>query len=240
MLYLIGIGLRFKDLSVRALEAIKKCDYIYLDNYTSILTYDLKDLENLIDKKIILADRDLVENKANEILNKSKQKDVAFLVIGDVFSATTHISLLMDAAKNKIKYEIIHGISILTAIGDTGLSLYNFGKVSSIPKNNENVETPYDILKQNKGSHTLFLLDIGMSINEGIKFLLNLEKKRKENVFGYDVLCVGCAGLGSGNAEIKVGKAMDVIKFKFKANPQCLIVPGKLHFVEEEFLERFK
>ena len=54
MLYLIGIGLRFKDLSIRALDVIKKSDYIYLDNYTSILTYGLKDLKKLIGKEIIL------------------------------------------------------------------------------------------------------------------------------------------------------------------------------------------
>ena len=240
MLYIIGIGLRFKDLSIRALEILKRCDYIYLDNYTSILTYDLKDLEKLIGKKIILADRELVENKTSEILDKAKQKEVAFLVIGDVFSATTHISLLMDAVKEKIKYEIIHGISILTVIGDTGLSLYNFGKISSIPKNNENIETPYDVLKQNKDLHTLFLLDIGMSINEGVKILFNIERKRKENLFNDDKLCIGCAGLGLEKTDIKIGRARNMLKFKSKIIPQCLIVPGKLHFIEEEFLERFK
>ena len=240
MLYLIGIGLRFKDLSIRALDVIKKSDYIYLDNYTSILTYGLKDLKKLIGKEIILADRELVENNTIEILSKSKHKDVAFLVIGDVFSATTHISLLMDAVKEKIKYEIIHGISILTAIGDTGLSLYNFGKTSSIPKNNENVETPYDVLKQNRDLHTLFLLDVGMNVNDGIKFLLDIERKRKENVFNDNKMCICCAGLGLEKTDIKIGKAKDLLKFKSKIIPQCLIVPGKLHFIEEEFLERFK
>jgi len=239
MLYLIGIGLMFKDLSIRALEVIKRCDYAYLDNYTSILNYSVKDLEKLIGKKIILADRDLVEGRTDDILSKAKQKDVAFLVIGDVFSATTHVSLLIDAVNNKIKYEVIHGVSILTAIGDTGLSLYNFGKIVSIPYL-DNIEAPYDVLKQNKDLHTLFLLDIGMTINEGIKFLLNLEKKRKENVFDNDVLCVGCAGLGCENAEIKAGKARDLLNYKFKFIPQSLVVPGKLHFIEEEFLERFK
>lgn len=239
MLYIIGIGLRHKDITLRALEAIKECDSVYLENYTSILSYKLEDLEKLIGKKIVLADRDIVESKNKEILEKAKEKNVAFLVMGDVFTGTTHISFLMEAIKKGIKYEIIHGISIFTVIGDTGLSLYNFGKTTSIPFQ-ENIETPYNVLKENKELHTLVLLDIGMDIRSGIKFLLEIEDKRKENVFTRDKLVIGCAGLGLENAEIKYGKAEDVMDFRFKNRAQCFIVPGKLHFVEEEFLERFK
>lgn len=239
MLYIIGIGLRYKDISLRALEVIKECDYVYLENYTSILSYKLEDLEKLIGKKVVLADRDLVESKNKEILDKAKEKNVAFLVMGDVFTATTHISFLMDAIKKNIKYEIVHGVSVFIAVGDTGLSLYNFGKTTSIPFQ-ENVEGPYDVLKENKDLHTLVLLDIGMDIADGIKSLLDVENKRKENIFTEDKIIIGCSGMGLENNEIKIGKVKDIIKYKFKNGSQCIIVPGKLHFVEEEFLERFK
>lgn len=39
MFYIIGLGLGdCKDISVKGLEIIKKCDRVYLEAYTSILT----------------------------------------------------------------------------------------------------------------------------------------------------------------------------------------------------------
>lgn len=47
-----------------------------------------------------LADRDLVEQKAeDEILSLAKDKEVAFLVVGDPFGATTHMDLLIRFGK---------------------------------------------------------------------------------------------------------------------------------------------
>lgn len=120
-LYLIGIGLNDeKDISLKGLEIVKNCDVIYLENYTSRLNCDIKDLEKLYGKKIILADRSLVEKKAEEtILKEAKNKETAFLVIGDIFGATTHVDLMLRAKKENINVNIIHNTSILTAIGIT-------------------------------------------------------------------------------------------------------------------------
>lgn len=39
MFYLIGLGLGdVKDITVKGLEIVKKCDRVYLESYTSILT----------------------------------------------------------------------------------------------------------------------------------------------------------------------------------------------------------
>ena len=71
-LYFIGIGLNDeKDISVKGLEAVRKCDSIYLENYTSALSCPIEALEKLYGKKIILADRELTEKKADEILEKA-------------------------------------------------------------------------------------------------------------------------------------------------------------------------
>ena len=132
--------------------------------------------------------------------------------------------------------------SIFTAIAETGLFLYNFGKITSIPFDNENVEAPYDVIKKNKDLHTLCLLDLKpnekrfMKVSEAISYLLKVERKRKEKVFSPDALCVVCAGMGSKEQVIKAGKAKDLVKEDFDIFPQCLIVPGKLHFIEEELL----
>ena len=45
-LHLIGIGLSDeKDISVKGLEVVKKCDIVYLENYTSKLQCSLENLK---------------------------------------------------------------------------------------------------------------------------------------------------------------------------------------------------
>ncbi|HLC81336.1 MAG TPA: diphthine synthase, partial [Candidatus Nanoarchaeia archaeon] len=107
-LYIIGIGLADeKDITVNGLETVKTCDLIYLENYTSLLQCSLEDLQNYYGKKIIPADRELTENTA-KIIGEAQQKKVAFLVIGDPFSATTHIELYRQAKENNVEVKIIN------------------------------------------------------------------------------------------------------------------------------------
>jgi len=72
---------------------------------------------------LIEADRELVEQKAEEILDKANEVDVVLLVVGDPFGATTHADILLRAKELNIKTEIIHNASILTAIGCCGLQV---------------------------------------------------------------------------------------------------------------------
>lgn len=41
--------------------------------------------ENLYGKPITVADREMVEEKADDILSEARESDVAFLVVGDPF-----------------------------------------------------------------------------------------------------------------------------------------------------------
>ena len=249
-LYFIGLGLNDeKDISIKGLEIIKKSDFVYLENYTAKINCSISYLEQLYGKKIIFADRNLVENEAEKtILKDAKAKEVAFLVVGDVFSATTHMDLYLRAKKLAIETFVVHNASVLTAVGITGLQLYKFGKTTSIPFHNENVETPYDALALNQKNnlHTLFLLDLkehsndSLSVNDAIRYLLKVELKRGERVFNDNALCVGCAKLGSLDQIVKVGKARDLLRYDFKNGMHCLIVPAKnLHFMEEEALKLY-
>lgn len=251
MLYFIGIGLNDeKDVTLKGLEAVKKCDFVYLENYTSKLNVQIDYLEKLYGKKVILADRKMVEIDAEKtILQQAKTGNVAFLAVGDVFAATTHVDLFLRAKKLNINVRVIHNASVLTAIGITGLQLYKFGKTTSIPFENENIEAPYDLLKLNKenGMHTLFILDLkpdsndSLSVNDAIRYLLRVELKRGERAFTDNTLCIGCAKLGSLDQIIKSGKAKDLLKEDFKNGMHCLIVPSeKLHFMEEEALDLYR
>lgn len=71
-----------------------------------------------------------------------------------------------------------------------------------------------------------------MTVNDAIRYLL---REGMENR-----LVIGCAGIGSEKQVIKVGNAKDLLKEKFTVIPQCLIVPGKLHFMEEEALDTYR
>lgn len=265
MLYMIGIGLNdADDITVKGLNAVKKCKYVYLENYTSILQSTKQDLEKLYGKEVILASRELVEKNAEEILDKAEKEDVAFLVIGDVFGATTHKDIFLRAKKRNVKIKVINNTSILNAVGIVGLELYKYGKTTSIvfEDNNWLPETPYDVIKNNKslGLHTLCLLDIKtaeptkedilknkdkaqkprfMTVAQAIEVLLKIEDKRKENVFTKDTFCIGVARISRDDQKIIPGKASELLKEDFGAPLHCLIIPGKLHFVEEDVLNGY-
>jgi len=70
---------------------------VYLEMYTSILMCDKARLEALYGKPVIVADREMVESQADEILEGADREDVAFLVVGDPFGATTHTDLQASA-----------------------------------------------------------------------------------------------------------------------------------------------
>uniref|UniRef100_A0A4W6FWM8 diphthine methyl ester synthase n=1 Tax=Lates calcarifer TaxID=8187 RepID=A0A4W6FWM8_LATCA len=124
MLYLIGLGLGdAADITVKGLEAVRRCSRVYLEAYTSVLTVGKEALEEYYGKQLILADRDLVEQGAEEILKDADVVDVAFLVVGDPFGATTHSDLVLRAVNAGIPYRVIHNASIMNAVGCCGLQV---------------------------------------------------------------------------------------------------------------------
>jgi len=246
---MIGIGLwDEKDITVKGLEAVRKCDKVFLESYTSKLSVGIDELEKFYGKKIILANRDLIEKESDKILSAAKDSHAALLVIGDVFGGTTHTDLYLRAKEEKIDVRIINNASVLNAVGIVGLELYKYGKTTSIPFHNENIMTPYDVIKQNKTNklHTLLLLDIDtennkyMTIKEAIKYLLRVEDKKREKVFTKETKCIGVARLGSENPKIIYGTADELLKLDFGGPLHTIIVPSELHFIEEEALKQWE
>ncbi len=235
MLYLIGIGLNDeKDLSIKALEVLRKCDRIYVEFYTSSLNTSVQKIEELIGRKVELLSRE--EFESNFFVKEAKTKDVALLIPGDPLSATTHISIIIDCIDNGIAYEIIHSSSIFSAIAETGLSNYKFGRVTSLPWPRENFKpTSYlDVIQENKklNLHTLLLLDTQppMSVNDALRILL-------EQGFNEDDELVAVTNLGGRNQKILFLSIKELLKHDFQ-NPQSLIIPAKLDFVEEEAITK--
>ena len=241
-LYMVGLGLSDeKDISLRGLETVKNCDLVYLESYTSKLQCSVSDLEELYGKKIILADRELVEKRAEEIISNAKDKDVAFLVIGDPMCATTHVDIFMRAKEKGINVNVIHNTSIISAIGVIGLEVYKYGKITSIPFLNENIKAPVEVYGMNKrdGLHTLFLLDLDpingkfMSIKEAVEYLIS-------NNADENVMAIGCARIGTNDAVIRVDSLKNLVNYEYGGAPYCIVIPGKMHFMEEDALKLWK
>ncbi|BBG94836.1 Corrin/Porphyrin Tetrapyrrole Methylase [Prunus dulcis] len=167
MLYIVGLGLGDeKDITLRGLEAVKKCDQIFIEAYTSLLSFGLSSdglstLENLYGKPVTLADRETVEEKADQILIAAAASDVAFLVVGDPFGATTHTDLVVRAKKLGIDVKVVHNASVMNAVGICGLQLYHYGETVSIPFFTETwrPDSFYEKIQKNRGLglHTLCL-----------------------------------------------------------------------------------
>lgn len=126
-----------EDISVRALRAVRSCARVYLDTYTSIIiSYeDMRCLmEDVLQRTdLIQCDRKAVEQDEDSIIADAVQRDVAFLVAGDVFCATTHTNLYLKAIQQKVSVVVMHNASIMTAVSCTGLEMYRFGRTVSIP-----------------------------------------------------------------------------------------------------------
>jgi diphthine synthase len=243
MLYIVGLGIwDEKDLSLRSIEACKKSKEVYAELYTARWGGNIKSLEKIIGKKIRVLERPDLEEKSLSLIEKAKTKDIAILFPGDPLSATTHLSLVSEAKESRIPVKIIHSSSIFTAVAECGLSLYNFGKTVSIPapqKGFAPVSFGDSILKNRKcGLHTLCLLDIGMVVSQAIEILLGLEKSTKKKLIS-DQKVIACSCLGSDKQKILYGSAASLLTSDL-GPPSVLIVPGKMHFTEKEFLERFQ
>jgi len=179
-----------------------------------------------------LSGRDNI-NGEKEFLEKCKKSNIALFVLGDPLAATTHIDLVEAAKTAKIRVEIIHNTSIFSAIGELGLQLYKYGRTATIPFTGK-LQSVKESIKNNKksGLHTLLLLDLDvelnmfMSVKEALKLLLDAKLVTKQTK-----IIAGKIG-----AEVYYDKAAELIE-KDIETPSIIVIPGKLHFREKEFLE---
>jgi len=243
-LTLISIGLADeKDLTQKALEAARNSHTLYAELYTTYLNTTLKKLSQTVDKPIQLLPRTSYEEQSNKLLEEAKTKNIGILIGGDCLSATTHLSLILDAAKQNIPTTIIHGSSIFTAISETGLSLYKFGRTVTLPLPEKAPPTTViRVLQENRehGLHTLILLDLNtekqmhLPVNKAINILL---QANKPETYNQNTLTIAVTRLGWPNSNIKAGPAHQLAQQEYGPPPQAIIIPGNLHFLEAEALK---
>ena len=182
---LISLGLNKNSISADALEILKSCDKIYLENYTVNFPYSIEELEKglnvLIQKrtipnkrseaspikgvvggvvsdtnqKIKISELDRTKVEDESILEEAKSKNIALLIYGDALSATTHTQLILECKRQKIPYQIFHNTSIMTVIAETGLQLYKFGKTASMPNWKEHTNKPISFMNYIKENQSI-------------------------------------------------------------------------------------
>ena len=267
MLYLIGLGLSYEsDITVRGLETVKKCKRVYLEAYTSILMAANKEsLESFYGREVILADRELVETGSDDILKDADTEDIAFLVVGDPFGATTYTDLVIRARELGIQVETIHNASVMNAVGACGLQLYNFGQTVSLVffTDSWKPDSFYPKIMENRkiGLHTLLLLDIKvkeqsienmargrliyeppryMDIATACQQLLEIEEARQEQAYTPNTPCVAISRLGSPTQTFKAGTLQELSEYDSGEPLHSLVMLGRqVHDLELEYLYQF-
>ncbi len=237
---IIGLGLGDeKDITLKGYERIKDAHVVYYENYTSFFGASVEQLAEFYGKHVVPLKRERVERA--DFLDEAKENNVVLLVVGDPFSATTHYPLLEDAKKKGITVEVIHNTSIMTAVGETGLSLYKFGQTTSLPWEHKNVESTAKVVNDNLslGLHTLVLLDLDPLNKKTVKFADACRYLINKGIDG-DAKGVGVVQLGQPGTKIIPGTLKELSQKRVDAYPQCLIVCGKMHFVEEDALLSLK
>lgn len=267
MLYLIGLGLAYpEDITVRGLAVVKRAKRVYLEAYTSILMSASKsELEAFYGREVILADREMVESASDDILEGAETEDIAFLVVGDVFGATTHTDLVIRARERQIGVESIHNASVMNAVGACGLQLYNFGQAVSIVffTDSWKPESFYPKIMENRriGLHTLLLLDIKvkepniaalmrgrveydppryMGVDTCCQQLLEVEENRGEEAYTPDTPCIAVSRLGSPNQTFKAATLRELAEYDAGEPLHSVVMLGRqVHELELDYLLAF-
>ncbi|KAF5645712.1 diphthine synthase [Fusarium sp. NRRL 52700] len=268
MLYLVGLGLSDEtDITVKGLEVVKKASRVYLEAYTSILLVEQSVLESYYGRSITVADREMVESNSDEILRNAQNEDVAFLVVGDPFGATTHTDLVLRARELEISVRTVPNASIMSGIGACGLQLYNFGQTVSMVFFTDTWKPAsfYDRIKENRqiGLHTLVLVDIKvkeqslenmargrlvyeppryMTVGQCAQQMLEIEDERKEGIYTKDSLAIGAARVGGKTEKFVAGTLEELCSTDEELGPplHSLVLLGRrTHELELDYVREF-
>ena len=246
MLFLVGTGVSYNDISMRAVDACRACE-LYMEKYTSpVSAQRMEYLERILGKRINTLSREDLEDGVKETVAEASAKDIAILVGGDPLTATTHKILLIEAKKQGIEVKIFHASSIVPAtMGESGLDFYRFGQVCTIPRwtGNYRPVSFYETIEKNmsRGLHSLVLLDYyperesTLPVKEAVAELKEAETAYKKGIIVDSAVILLMQDIGTDAQSIKVttiGAAAD----ESRGMVTTVILPAKLSEIEEEVI----
>jgi diphthine synthase len=245
-LVFVGLGLGDRGTSLAGIDAIRTSDIVYFERYTSPASPTLVDhLEKATRKKLLVVHREFVED-GKEILEKASKSRVVLAVQGDPMIATTHTDLRVRAASKGIRTRVVHGATIpAAAASESGLHYYKFGGTITFTLESASLhQDVYRRIHRNllEGQHTLLLLEHdveeGRGVEPGFVFdrLLEAENNFKRGVLSEGTLAIVLGRVGMEGQAAFGGRLRTLRGRSFGPPPHCVIIPGRLHFTEEEAL----
>jgi diphthine synthase len=253
MLLLIGLGLDAKDLSVKALDALRSADLVLMEDYTTFLPVGyLEYLKAETKSEIAIVRRSDLEDNVKKTVAQAEEKTVAILVPGDPLIATTHHIILDESKRQGIEYRVYHSASIFSAaIGESGLDVYRFGPPFTIPFWSENYKPTsfVESLKRNmeNDQHSLILLDLDaksrsfMTLAQAVQLLRDADWEKRLDIVTEDlcILAMGDVGKSTCTAAYLMIKNIARVEDRFKGKPIVIIVPASPSPAELESISRF-
>lgn len=263
MLYIIGIGINeIESLSLGSIDILKKSDIVYVERFTGFISSEfVVTLSNLLENsntsshskpEIKFIKRWFIED-GRKILENSTILNVSILVYGDPLVATTYNELLVRAKKRSVEFKVIHSSSgILSLIGESGLQPYKFGKMVTMMDDPMSSITVYNTIYENMclGLHSLILTEYNnddginnfktnsnpffLSPKRVLELLLEREKEMKLLNLTLETFVQVATKIGNKDALINSGKIKSLLNLNFSGGPNSVIIPGTLHFIEED------
>mgnify|MGYP006285499077 FL=1 len=229
MLKIVGVGLDDGEVTSKGISAIRNSEKVFAEFYTNTETIDLDSLEEETGKEIQKLSREEVERN-DKVLDSAKEHNTAFLVSGDPITATTHYDIKHRAEKEDIDTDVIHAPSILTSVAETGLNVYKFGRVVTLPEASKPQSLIEHIEKNDEiGLHTLVLLDINYRADKAAKKLIDMNEdlRDREAIF-----------FERANSETQSVTHGELGELEAKGEtPHSIILIGETSHKEEENLE---
>ena len=227
-LYLVGLGLQMRDITVKGLNVIKKSKHVLVDEITRQILKDInidgrysqQDLEpaNELVSLLELKDTGFDPNDFEICTSLLEGGDVAVVVYGDPLVFTNYSSLLASCSQKNISYNVIHNTSILNGVACCGPQLYRFGETVTMPFDflnkqdseqlqiisSENSFLSRLVCNRNNGWHTLCLMN---------SFVNSANEARLEIITPNDAgkILLKCLDLSSPEQKLNISRDTTVI-----------------------------
>jgi len=249
VLYLVGAGLGPGYQGDVVDRLVREADTVYVEAYTMPGADWLVEYARARARgRVVVASRSVMEEGVRGVVEEARRGRVVVLVAGDPLTATTHRSLIVEAARAGVPYRVVPGVSGVCASKSLSmLDYYKYGRTITVPGPWRMVRAysivEYILANACAGLHTLALLDIHPETlrqyppGEAVHYLLGLAGELGvPHLRGAPVIVVERAGL-SGERVRLYPRLDGVPRAGEWGEPASLAIPGPLGRVEREHLE---
>jgi len=250
-LYLVGAGLGPGYQGRIVEDLLSRADRVYVESYTVpgagwLLEY----ARGIAGDRVVEAGRGVLEEGARAIVEEAARRVVVVLVAGDPLVATTHRSLLVEAARRGVEWRVIPGVSgVCAAKSIAMLDYYKYGRTVTVPGPWRMVRAvsvvEYILANACAGLHTLALLDIDprsgrqLPPDHAARQLLSFADGPAGTLLSKaPVMVVERAGLQGERVRVLPSLSrLAGLDSEDWGEPASLVLPGRLGRVEREHVE---